>query len=44
MICDPDGSFANVGDQSTVLIKIQRPVAVTFDIAAELLQEQQQKK
>jgi len=43
-IHDPDGSFANVGDQSAVLIKIQKPVAVTFDVATELLEEQQQKK
>jgi len=43
-ICDPDGSYANVGDQCTVLIKVQKPRAVTFDIAQELLQEQQQQK
>jgi len=43
-IHDPDGSYANVGDQSTVLIKIQRPVSVTFDVATELMQEKQQKK
>jgi len=43
-ICDPDGSYANVGDQCTVLIKVQKSRAVTFDIAQELLQEQQQQK
>ena len=45
-IHDPDGSFARCSDQSAVLFKIQKNKRVTFDVAQELLeeQEQQQKK
>jgi hypothetical protein len=43
-IHDPDGSYARCSDQSTVLFKIQKNKNVTFDIAQELLEEQQQKK
>jgi hypothetical protein len=41
---DPDGSYARCSDQSAVLFKIQRPRAVTFNIAEELLEEQQQQQ
>jgi len=44
MICDPDGSYANVSEQSTILFKIQRNRNVTFNVAEELLQEQQSQK
>ena len=41
---DPDGSYARCSNQSAVLFKIQRPRAVTFNIAEELLEEQQQQQ
>ena len=41
-IHDPDGSYANTSEQSTILFKIERNRVVTFDIAQELLEEQQQ--
>ena len=40
---DPDGSYANVSEQSTILFKIKKNKANTFNVAQELLQEQQQK-
>jgi hypothetical protein len=40
-IHDPDGSFANVSEQSTVLFKVQRNRNVTFNVLEEILQEQQ---
>mgnify|MGYP003668681853 FL=1 len=43
-IHDPDGSYANTSEQNTVLFKIRRQKTVTFDIAAEMLAEQQAKK
>ena len=43
-IHDPDGSYANTSEQNTVLFKIRRQRTVTFDIAAEMLAEQQAKK
>ena len=43
-ICDPDGSYAHCSEQSTVLFKIKKPRAVTFNVAQEILQEQQGKK
>ena len=43
-ICDPDGSYAHCSEQSTVLFKIKKPKAVTFNVAQEILQEQQQGK
>jgi hypothetical protein len=41
---DPDGSYARCSNQSAVLFKIQRPRSVTFNIAEELLEEQQQQQ
>ena len=43
-ICDPDGSYANVSEQSTILFKVQKDKRNTFNVAQELLQEQQQQK
>ena len=43
-IHDPDGSYARCSDQSAVLFKIQKNKNVTFNVAEELLEEQQQKK
>ena len=43
-IHDPDGSFARCSDQSAILLKVQKNKSVTFNIAEEFLQEQQQKK
>jgi len=43
-IHDPDGSYARCTDQSAVLFKIDKTKNVTFDIAQELLEEQQQNK
>ena len=43
-IHDPDGSYANCGEQSTVLIKIQKDKRVTFNVAQEILMEEQEKK
>lgn len=40
---DPDGSYARCSNQSAVLFKIQKNKAVTFNIAEELLEEQQKK-
>ena len=41
---DPDGSYANVSEQSTILFKIEKDVRKTFNVAQELLQEEQQDK
>jgi hypothetical protein len=41
---DPDGSYARCTDQSAVLFKIEKTKNVTFNVAEELLEEQQQKK
>jgi hypothetical protein len=38
---DPDGSYANVSEQSTLLFKIQKDRRNTFNVAQELLQEEQ---
>ena len=43
-IHDPDGSYANCGEQSTVLMKIQKDKRVTFNVAQEILMEEQEKK
>jgi len=40
MICDPDGSYARCSEQSTVLFKIQRPMALTFNVVQEIMEEQ----
>ena len=36
---DPDGSFANCGEQSTILFKIQKNRNVSFNVVQEILQE-----
>lgn len=43
-IHDPDGSYAKTSEQNTVLFKIQRERRVTYDVAQEILAEEQQKK
>tara|TARA_R110001592_G_scaffold52528_2_gene160792 strand:+ start:601 stop:3513 length:2913 start_codon:yes stop_codon:yes gene_type:complete len=43
-IHDPDGSYANVSEQSTILFKVQKNKNVSFNVVQEILQEQQQKK
>lgn len=42
-IHDPDGSYANVSEQSTVLLKVQKTRNVSFNVVEELLQEEPQK-
>ncbi len=43
-IHDPDGSYARVSEQSTILFKVQKNKNVSFNVVQEILQEQQQKK
>lgn len=43
-IHDPDGSYANVSEQSTILYKVHKDVRQTFNVAQEILQEEQGKK
>jgi hypothetical protein len=43
-IHDPDGSYAKTTEQNTVLFKIQRDRRVTYDVAQEILAEEQQKR
>ena len=43
-IHDPDGSYAKTSEQNTVLFKIQRDRRVTYDVAQEILAEEQQKQ
>ena len=43
-IHDPDGSYARVSEQSTIMFKIQKIKNVSFNVIQEILQEQQQKK
>lgn len=38
-IHDPDGSYANTSEQSTVLFKVQKPVQSTFNVIEQILQE-----
>ena len=40
---DPDGSYANCGDQSTILFKIEKNKNVSFNIIQEILEQEQQK-
>ena len=42
-IHDPDGSYANVSEQSTILFKIQKNINVTFDVIEEIIQNQNKK-
>lgn len=39
---DPDGSYANVSEQSTILLKLEKTRNVSFNVVEELLQEEQQ--
>jgi len=41
---DPDGSYANCGDQSTILFKIEKNKNVSFNVIQEILQQEQQQK
>ncbi len=41
-IHDPDGSYAQCSDQSTVLFKVQKIKNTTFNVIQEIMQEQQQ--
>ena len=43
-IHDPDGSYANCSEQSTVLFKIEKTVNTTFNVALEFLQDEQQQQ
>ena len=38
-IHDPDGSYARTSEQSTILFKVQKTLTTTFNIAAQLLQQ-----
>ena len=42
-IHDPDGSYARVSEQSTILFKLEKDRKITYNVAQEILQEQQQK-
>jgi len=41
-IHDPDGSYAQCSEQSTVMFKIQKQRKVTYNVLQEIIQEQQQ--
>ena len=41
---DPDGSYARTSEQSTILFKVERPVVATFNVAQQILQEEQQQQ
>ena len=43
-IHDPDGSYARVSEQSTILFKIQKDRRITYDVAQEIIQENQPQK
>lgn len=43
-IHDPDGSYANCSEQSTVLFKIERTRKQTFNVVEEILQAEEQLK
>lgn len=43
-IHDPDGSYARVSEQSTVLFKVQKDRRVSFDVVQEILAEEQKRK
>ena len=42
-IHDPDGSYAHCSEQSTVLFKIEKSVATTFNVMQEIMQDQAKK-
>jgi len=43
-IHDPDGSYANVNNSSSVLFKIQRQMNVSFNVIGDILQQKNSKK
>jgi len=43
-IHDPDGSYANVNNSSSVLFKIQRQMNVSFNVIGDILQKKNTKK
>ena len=43
-IHDPDGSYAKTSEQNTVLFKIERDRRVTYDVAQEIISEEEQKR
>ena len=43
-IHDPDGSYAKTSEQNTVLFKIERDRRVTYDVAQEIIAEEEQKQ
>lgn len=43
-IHDPDGSFANVGNSSSIIFKIQRQVKTSFNIIEEILENEKDTK
>ena len=43
-IHDPDGSYANVNNSSSVIFKIQRIVNTSFNIVDEILQNEKKTK
>ena len=43
-ITDPDGTLADVSEDSTILIKISKPRTVVYNIAAQILAQAQTKK
>jgi hypothetical protein len=42
-IHDPDGSFANVGNSSSIIFKIQRQIKTSFNIIEEILENEKKK-
>jgi len=42
-IHDPNGSYARCSEQSTVLLKIQKPRSVVFNVMEEILQDEKNK-
>ena len=43
-IHDPDGSYARTSEQSTVLIKVQKPKKASFNVVSEILQTMKPKE
>jgi hypothetical protein len=42
-IHDPDGSYANVNNSSSIIFKIQRQINTSFDIVSEILSKEKKK-
>ena len=40
---DPDGTYANIDDNSSIVFQIQRPIKTSFNIAQEILQDEKKK-